>query len=186
MFRRNLHKKSIYRTQWEKNNPKGIAYLTSKIQNPTWYYPLIAAFLVALLGHSAIEQNANKRTNMTFASTQPLEKSNKATAMKVVATENNLDEKKALDAVWKLPQVRRKAREIERLSRGTIRVAAAVDSSPTEDAPYYVVKVFENHPDKSTHTIYWFRVLNPSGVILALDIVQNQYISLEQWKPDAR
>ncbi|MEA5618317.1 hypothetical protein VB711_10780 [Cronbergia sp. UHCC 0137] len=118
---------------------------------------------------------------MTIASSR-----SPSTTVNVSQTTYSIDEKKALDLVWKLPQVKRKAREIERLSRGSIRVAAAVDSLPTSEEPYYVVRVLENHPDKSTSTVYWFRVLSSNGAIEALDWVNNKYISLEKWNPDGR
>jgi hypothetical protein len=58
-----------------------------------------------------------------------------------------------------------------------------VDGSPTPEAPYYTVQVYENHVDY-IDTIYWFRVLSPSGDIQVLDIIQNEYVTLEKWKPN--
>lgn len=94
-----------------------------------------------------------------------------------------IDEKAAFDLVWKLPQVKRKAREIERLSKGKIRVAAIIDSSPTPETPYYTIRVVENHVDH-VDTIYLFRVLNSSGVIQVYDILKDEYIGLQEWKPN--
>lgn len=105
----------------------------------------------------------------------------KLLAVKVSQNTQQLDEKTALNSVWKLPEVQRKAREIERLSKGAIRVDAIVDASPTIDEPYYTIRVFEDEPDHNT-TIYWFRVLSPSGTIQVLDILENKFISLEEWK----
>lgn len=94
-----------------------------------------------------------------------------------------IDEKAAFNLVWKLPQVKRKAREIERLSKGKIRVAAIIDSPPTPETPYYTIRVVENHVDH-VDTIYLFRVLNPSGVIQVYDILKDEYIALQEWKPN--
>lgn len=94
-----------------------------------------------------------------------------------------IDEKAALDLVWKLPQVKRKAREIQRLSKGKIRVAVIIDSPPTPETPYYTISVVENHVDH-VDTIYIFRVLNPTGVIQVYDILKDEYIALQEWKPN--
>jgi hypothetical protein len=146
------------------------------------YYPLIASFILGVLGgYSSIENIGHSQeihTHKKLAYAPSSAKTNKPT--------KTIGEKKAFNLVWNLPQVQRKAREIERLSRGSIRVAAAVDSSPTSDAPFYIVRVFENHPDKTTTPVYWFRVSSSSGVIEPLDLVQNQYIALEKWNPDGR
>ncbi|HLP90520.1 MAG TPA: hypothetical protein VK184_18290 [Nostocaceae cyanobacterium] len=159
--------------------------LTSTFVKPLTY-SLLASLLVALVGYFNIDRSPKESASTELTQTEPITATNKATLVSFSQTTSPLDEKNAQDLVWKLPQVRRKAREIQQLSRGTIRLAAAVDSSPTEDQPYYLVRVFENHPNKSTVTIYWFRVFSPSGEIEALDLVQNQYISLDRWNPDAR
>ncbi|MBK1986310.1 hypothetical protein A0J48_001870 [Sphaerospermopsis aphanizomenoides BCCUSP55] len=146
------------------------------------YYPLIASLILGVLGgYSSIENIGHSEKNHSY---QQLAYLSAAAKTDKVAT--TIDEKKAFNLVWNLPQVQRKAREIERLSRGSIRVAAVVDSSPTPDTPFYVVRVFENHPDKTTIPVYWFRVSSSSGVIEPLDLVQNQYIALEKWNPDGR
>jgi hypothetical protein len=159
--------------------------LTGKSIKPLTY-PLLASLLLLLVGHSDIARSSRKQVSATLATPQTVAKTYQATVVNFSQTTRPLNEKIAQDLVWKLPQVQRKAREIYRLSRGTISLAAAVESSPTLEEPYYTVTVFEIHPNKSTDTIYWFRVLSPTGVIEALDLVENQYISLEQWKPDKR
>jgi hypothetical protein len=138
----------------------------------------MASLLIAVVGHSDIPQSPKRYLQSGLNPTRM--------SVKTAQVTSTIDEKKALDLVRKLPQVKRKSREIERLSRGSIRVSSAVESTPTADAPYYTVIVFEIHPNKSQDTIYWFRVLNPSGKIEVLDLVDNQYIPLETWKPDRR
>ena len=146
------------------------------------YYPLIASFLLGVLGgYSSIENISYSQeihSHKQLAYLPASAKTDKATKA--------IDENKAFNLVWNLPQVQRKAREIERLSRGSIQVAADVDNSPTPDAPFYRVSVFEKHPDKTTSPVYWFRVSSSSGVIEPLDLVLNQYITLEEWNPDGR
>jgi hypothetical protein len=144
------------------------------------YYPLLASLVVVLLAHSTIDQGLKDQSQKTLAAAEFIAQADNTDPLP------GLDDKKALDLVQNIPQVRRKGREIQRLSRGTIRLSSVLDSSPTAEAPYYIVKVVENHSDKSTSTIYWFRVLSPSGVIEALDLIQNQFIPLEKWNPDAR
>ncbi|BAZ28658.1 hypothetical protein NIES4074_10920 [Cylindrospermum sp. NIES-4074] len=160
--------------------------LTSSFLKQLTYYPLIASLLIALVGYSDIAPGFKNRVKMGINSSQPLAILDKPGAVNVAQTTIGIDEKTALNSVWNLPQVRRKAREIEKLSKGRIRVASAVDSSPTESAPYYTVLVFEIHPDKSKDTIYWFRVLSSNGEIQVLDLIRNEYISLSKWNPDGR
>lgn len=150
------------------------------------HYPLLASLLVMLLVHSTIDQGVKNQGQKTLVSAQLFDQTHNIKFVQASQSTPTLDANKALELVQNLPQVRRKSREIQRLSRGTIQVASVVDSSPTLEAPYYVVRVFENHSDRSTSTIYWFRVLSPSGEIQALDIVENQYIPVDKWNPDAR
>ncbi|MBW4612566.1 MAG: hypothetical protein KME21_04675 [Desmonostoc vinosum HA7617-LM4] len=143
--------------------------------------PIMVSLLISIAGLIAIAQSPRNYLQMGIKSSQLSARLDKPHAVKVAQTPREIGDKKALNLVWKLPQVQRKAREIQRLSRGTIKVAAIVDSSPTPSEPYYKVRVYEDEPDHNT-TIYWFRVLNPSGVIEVLDILENKYISLEEWK----
>ncbi|MFM7409028.1 MAG: hypothetical protein ACKO3K_20800 [Cuspidothrix sp.] len=149
-------------------------------------YPLLASLVVVLLVHSTIDQRLKNQSQKTLVPAQLFAQTDNIKLVQASQSTSILDANKALELVQNLPQVRRKGREIQRLSRGTIRVASVVDSSPTADEPYYVVRVFENHSNQTTSTIYWFRVLSPNGEIQALDIVENQYIPVEKWNPDAR
>jgi len=150
------------------------------------YYPLLASLVVVLLVHSTIDQEFKNQGQKTLVSAELFAQTDNIKFVQASQSTPILDGNKALELVQNLPTVRRKAREIQRLSRGTIRVASVVDSSPTVDTPYYVVRVFENHSDQSTSTIYWFRVLSPSGQIQALDLIQNEYIPVDKWNPDGR
>lgn len=144
---------------------------------------LIASLLVGVTSHADMTQIPINHFESKVNSLQEFPELNNYTTANVAQAAREIDEKTAFNLVWKLRQVQRKAREIERLSRGSIRVAAIVDSSPTPDEPYYTVRVFEKHPNENV-TIYWFRVLYPSGTIQVLDLLKNEYISLEKWKPD--
>jgi hypothetical protein len=150
------------------------------------YYLLLASSVVVLLVHSTIDQEFKDQGQETLVSAELFDQTDNIKFVQASQSTPILDGNKALELVQNLPTVRRKAREIQRLSRGTIRVASVVDSSPTVDTPYYVVRVFENHSDQSTSTIYWFRVLSPSGQIQALDLIQNEYIPVDKWNPDRR
>ncbi|MBD2164838.1 hypothetical protein H6G04_10525 [Calothrix membranacea FACHB-236] len=144
---------------------------------------LIIPSLIAIAGHSAMAQRPiiHAQMGINYAAKVKLFDSNHV--IKIAQSPSIIDEKLAVDLVAKLPQVKRKAKEIQRLSRGTIRVATIIDSSPTPEAPYYTVRVVENHVDH-VDTIYLFRVLNPSRVIQVYDILKDEYISLEVWKPN--
>ncbi len=97
-------------------------------------------------------------------------------------TNQAIDEKSALNLVWQFPAVQRKVREITTRANGKVRVTAIVDSKPTAEAPYYTVRIAENHADY-IRTIYWFRVLVPSGKIQVLDIIRDEYVPIEKWQP---
>jgi hypothetical protein len=146
-------------------------------------YLAIAALLVTLLGHSSNAQSPTKQYQRLIENSESSTKIYKPQAVQVAQATKAIDEKTAFNLVWQLPIVQRKAREIQRLSRGTIRVTAVLDSSPTDEQPYYIIRVVENHV-KHVDTIYWFRVLHPSGNIEVLDLVENQFIPLNQWKPN--
>lgn len=145
------------------------------------WYPLMASLLMGVTSHSDIHQIPQDHLEMELNTSQIFVNLEKFTTANLAQANREINQKKALDLVWKLPEVQRKAREIERLSKGSIRVAAIVDGSPTPNEPYYSVRVFEDQPDHNT-TIYWFRVLSPSGKIQVLDILENKYITLEAWK----
>jgi hypothetical protein len=141
------------------------ALITSFI-NGLVAYPLIASLLFSLtLG--SIMAHGQSETQMP----QPPRQINP-----------KIDEKSALNLVWQLPAVQRKVREISTRSNGKVRVRAMVDSKPTAEAPYYTVRIAENHAD-AIRTIYWFRVLVPSGKIQVLDIIRDQYVPVEKWQP---
>ncbi|TAF07056.1 MAG: hypothetical protein EAZ77_10985 [Nostocales cyanobacterium] len=146
----------------------------------------MAAFVAGLIGGYAINNFYQTHHHQSLAYSPFLSRANQATAVKGSYPSIKIDAKTAFNSVWNLPQVQSKAREIENLSQGSIRVAAVIDSSPTVDLPFYVVRVLEKHPDKTTTPVYWFRVSSVNGVIEPLDLVQNTYIALEKWNPDGR
>jgi len=129
-------------------------------------YPLVAYLLFSALHDSYVAQGQSG-TQMP----QPPRQINP-----------KIDEKSALNLVWQLPAVQRKVREISTRSNGKVRVTAMVDSKPTAEAPYYTVRIAESHADY-IRTIYWFRVLVPSGKIQVLDIIRDEYVPIERWQP---
>ncbi len=135
---------------------------------------MIASLLMGVGCQLAFSQNSNHES-------QTLSELNTVNIVEVAEVTREIDEKTALNLVWKLPLVRRKAREIERLSKGTIKVGAVVDGSPSPHEPYYTVRIFENQPNHDS-TIYWFRVFSTSGIIEVLDVIENKYISLDEWR----
>ncbi|MBE9006911.1 hypothetical protein IQ259_18025 [Fortiea sp. LEGE XX443] len=138
------------------------------------WFPMIASLLMGVGCQLAFSQNSNHES-------QTLSELNTVNIVEVAEVTREIDEKTALNLVWKLPLVRRKAREIERLSKGTIKVGAVVDGSPSPHEPYYTVRIFENQPNHDS-TIYWFRVFSTSGIIEVLDVIENKYISLDEWR----
>ncbi|MBD2439940.1 hypothetical protein [Nostoc sp. FACHB-110] len=139
------------------------------------YFPIMASLLMSMGCQLALSESPHHDSQTELI--QPTLISN----IKVAEFTREIDDKTALNLVWKLPQVQRKAREIERLSRGAIKVGAVVDSSPTPDEPYYVVRIYEEQPDHDS-TIYWFRVSSTNRVIEVLDLIENKYISLKEWQ----
>lgn len=149
------------------------------------YSPLVITFFLAVAGQSAIAKSTINHAQMGINYVQMSPNFAAKQAIKVAQNPSEIDEKAAVKLIEKLPQVKRKAREIERLSRGTIRVATMLESSPTPESPYYTIRVVENHVDH-VDTIYIFRVLNPGGAIQVYDILKDDYIPLPDWKPNGR
>ncbi|MBH8555453.1 hypothetical protein I8751_24530 [Nostocaceae cyanobacterium CENA357] len=145
------------------------------------WYPLMASLLIGVTGHSDLTQIPRDHEQMELNSSQLFPKLEKYTNEAISQAIKQIDEKTALNLVWKLPQVQRKAKEIERLSKGSIKVAAIVYGSPTADDPYYKIRIFEDEPDHNS-TVYWFRVLSTNGTIDVLDVIENKYITLEAWR----
>lgn len=157
------------------------------------YYHLIAVFVLGLIGGFIINNLINnlyqhhRSQNLLSSGDTTVESiANVKNVANFAATSIKIDKQTAFDSVWNLPQVQRKAKEIENLSNGAINVSATVDSYPSAEKPFYIVKVLENHPDKTTSPVYWFRVSSSSGVVEPLDLVENQYIDIEKWNPDGR
>jgi len=130
---------------------------------------------------AALSRNSHFDLKQESTESQTLSEIDTANVVKVAQLTKEIDEKTALNLVWKLPQVQRKAREIARLSKGTIKVGVVVDGSPTPNEPYYTVRIFENQPDHDS-TIYWFRVSSTNGLVEVLDVIENKYISLDEWR----
>jgi hypothetical protein len=145
------------------------------------WFPVMASVLIGMGCQLAFSQNPQRDFIQQSLESQSLPELNTAKIVEVAEVTRELDEKTALNLVWKLPQVQRKAREIQRLSKGAIKVGAVVYGSPTPDEPYYKIRIFENQPDHDS-TIYWFRVSSTSGVIEVLDVIENKYISLDEWQ----
>lgn len=103
-----------------------------------------------------------------------------ARELSIAQTSRNGSER-ALDAVWRLPEVQGKAREIRRLSNGSVSVKLAVESTPTRNEPFYTIRVFEDRRDRIV-TLYWFQVASPGGTITVQDELTGEYISLSEWR----
>ncbi|MBD2451520.1 hypothetical protein H6G76_31270 [Nostoc sp. FACHB-152] len=144
-------------------------------------FPVMAFLLLDFECQLAFSQSPNNDHRTKLIKSQSTFKVNTANIIEVAEVTRELDEKTARDLVWQLPEVQRKAREIERLSKGAIKVGAVVDVSPTPNEPYYTIRIFEDQPEYDS-TIYWFRVSRTSRMIEVLDLIENQYISLEEWK----
>ncbi|WP_353931944.1 hypothetical protein WJM97_04995 [Okeanomitos corallinicola TIOX110] len=160
--------------------------LTYYPQKKLNYYHLISAFVVGLIGGYLINSLYQHYHAHNLVESRDAVTENAAHLTNVADTSIKIDKQKAFNSVWNLAQVQRKAKEIKNLSKGAISVSATVADYPSENKPFYVVKVFENHPDKTTSPVYWFRVSSSSGVIEPLDLVENKYIDIEEWNPDGR
>lgn len=150
------------------------------------WYPLMTVLFIGVAGHLAIAQISRNKADKQLAVLQLSTRLETHNIINVAQTSKEIDEKTALNLVWRLPLVQRKAKEIESLSQGKIKVSAIIDSVPTPTQPYYTVRVFEDDPENYNYTIYWFRVFSANGVIEALDIIENKYVSLEEWRAQIR
>ena len=137
--------------------------------------------LIGYTDQLAISKNPQNSVETKPNFSESLAELEPPTSIQVSQTTREIDQKTALDLVWNIPLVKNKAREIKQLSHGAIEVEAIVYDYPQPNDPYYKVRVFEGEPKHDT-TIYWFRVSNTGDVIEVLDVIDNKYISLEEWK----
>ncbi|WP_414552379.1 hypothetical protein [Anabaena sp. CCY 0017] len=140
-----------------------------------WFPVVASAVIIGYVDQLAISRKPRNYMQMALNSSETVVELDEPTVT------SKIDEKAAFDLVWQLPLVQRKAKEIQYLSQGTIQVAAIVYDYPTPNDPYYKVRVFDGEPKHDT-TIYWFRVLNTGDVIEVLDVIDNKYISLDEWR----
>ncbi len=140
-----------------------------------WFPVVASAVIIGYADQLAITRKPRNYTQMAFNSSETVVELDELTLT------SKIDEKAAFDLVWQLPLVQRKAKEIRYLSKGTIQVAAIVYDYPTPNDPYYKVRVFDGEPKHDT-TLYWFRVLNTGDVIEVLDVIDNKYITLDEWR----
>lgn len=140
-----------------------------------WFPVVASAVIIGYADQLAITRKPRNYTQMALNSSETVVELDELTLT------SKIDEKAAFDLVWQLPLVQRKAKEIRYLSKGTIQVAAIVYDYPTPNDPYYKVRVFDGEPKHDT-TLYWFRVLNTGDVIEVLDVIDNKYITLDEWR----
>jgi hypothetical protein len=88
---------------------------------------------------------------------------------------------KIIDKIWKIPEVQQKAKEIEKRSHNTIHLGLMVAEKPTRNQPFYIVQVYESHPEQNV-TIWYFRVNRKTNAISIQDNTTGNYISLAQWR----
>ena len=86
-----------------------------------------------------------------------------------------------IDKIWKLKEVQQKAKEIEKRSHNTVHLGLMVANEPTRNQPFYIVQVYESHPEQNV-TIWYFRVNSKTGAISIQDNITGNYISLAQWR----
>ncbi|HEY9691041.1 MAG TPA: hypothetical protein V6D15_02425 [Oculatellaceae cyanobacterium] len=86
-----------------------------------------------------------------------------------------------IDKIWKIPEVQQKAKEIKKRSHNTVHLGLMVAEEPTRNQPFYIVQVYESHPEQNV-TIWYFRVNSKTGAISIQDSITGNYISLAQWR----
>jgi hypothetical protein len=92
-----------------------------------------------------------------------------------------INESRALDVVWKLTEVKQKAKEIAALSKGKVSLGAMVSDEPPQNKRYYTIQVFEQHPDRIA-TIWFFRVDKQTGNVAVLNPIDDVYVPLRRWR----
>ena len=103
------------------------------------------------------------------------------TAQKEVPSDTS-DEEKAINLVMDLPEVKDQANIIETESKGKHHLAAMILETPEENGQgYYFVKVSEDN-EQSLVGIYSFYVYLPSEEIKFYDPIEDNVISLEEWR----
>ncbi len=94
---------------------------------------------------------------------------------------NKLSADSVAQKIWKLPEVQQKAKQIGDLSHHAVSLGVRVSEKPTANQPYYIVQVYESHPDRIV-TIWYLRVHNKTGAIAVQEYTTGEYIPLNEWR----
>ncbi|RNL51811.1 hypothetical protein [Pedobacter jejuensis] len=101
----------------------------------------------------------------------------------VVAQEliaHSAEEKKVLELVVALPEVKQRAREIKALSHGKVQITLMVSAAPDLSIPFYQINVNDNSPTYNNY--YQFAVDPKTYKIYYFDAKANRQYSLEEWR----
>jgi hypothetical protein len=95
--------------------------------------------------------------------------------------QNKTIENKIIDTIFKLKEVKERARYVEKESKGKRHLGIAIYTAPSKHEPYYWVKAWEDN-GSSYVTHFNFYVYPKTFTIKFLDTVKDTAISLKQWR----
>ncbi|MDR0802537.1 hypothetical protein [Fluviicola sp.] len=99
----------------------------------------------------------------------------KETHVKITSREDKL-----IDQIWKLPEVQELSKKIENESKGKRHLTGRISSEPSDDQEYYGISISEDN-GQALATYFDFRIY-PDGQIYYYDAVQDQELTLKEWR----
>jgi hypothetical protein len=95
--------------------------------------------------------------------------------------QNKALEKKIIDTIFRLKEVRERANYVEKMSKGKNHLGVAIYGTPSKDEPYYWVKAWEdNGAGYVTH--FNFYVFPKPFTIKFYDMDNDTIITLKEWR----
>lgn len=92
-----------------------------------------------------------------------------------------VDKKRYYNALYeKVPEIKKKAKEVQDLSNGKVHLGVMIDFGST-DGKYFTAKVYEDHTSHIV-TIWDFYINIRTLNIMYYDVVEDKLVSLQEWR----
>jgi len=98
-----------------------------------------------------------------------------------VHAQNDSIENKIVDTIFKLKEVKQRASYIKKVTKGKRHLSIFIEGEPSQENPYYWIKVWEDNGSNFVTHFHFFVYPNPFEIKF-YDVVTDTAISLEEWR----
>ena len=98
-----------------------------------------------------------------------------------VHSQNNPIEKKIIDTIFKLKEVKQEADHVEKATKGKRHLGLVIYEKPSKNDPYYWVKAWEDNCSNYVTHFDFFVYTNPFEIKF-YDTIEDTAISLKEWR----